>query len=115
VYFLTYRLHFSERQDSLVFLLGLTLTIAAIAPVSKVAQRFGKPRTLGVCMVAYAVIASGFHFCGPDDTWLFLTLIVLAAIPTAGGVLLTWAMIPDCTEVDVFKTGERGRACTADS
>ncbi len=107
VYFLTYRLGFSERADSLVFLLGLTVTIAAIAPVSKVAQRFGKPRTLGVCMVAYAAIACGFLACGPDDAWLFLTLIVLAAVPSAGGVLITWAMIPDCTEIDEFKTGER--------
>ena len=107
VYFMTYRLHFSERADSLVFLLGLAVTIAAIAPVSKVAQRFGKPRTLGVCMLAYAGLACAFLVCGPDDAWLFLVVLGLAGIPTAGGVMLTWAMIPDCTEIDEFKTGER--------
>lgn len=107
VYFMTYRLGFGERMDSLVFLLGIGVTVAAIAPVSRIAQRFGKPRTLGVCMVAYAALACGFLLCGPGDAWLFLLLIALAAIPSAGGVLLTWAMIPDCTEVDEYKTGER--------
>jgi GPH family glycoside/pentoside/hexuronide:cation symporter len=38
---------------------------------------------------------------------LFWALILISPAGSVAATMLSWAMIPDCTEVDEFKTGQR--------
>jgi len=107
VYFMISRLGFSEELSSLAFLLNLTVALVAVPIVSVVARRAGKPRTLGYLMLVWAMLAACYLFVSKDNSWLFWILTGATGVPLTAGVMLTWAMIPDCTEIDEFRTGER--------
>jgi len=75
--------------------------------INVVTRRWGKRSALAAFMVLWAVAMVAMLFVGPHTVILFWALILISPAGAVAATMLSWAMIPDCTEVDEFKTGQR--------
>jgi len=107
VYFLTYVMHYSENMSSLVLFVYVVVGTAWLPVVNLVTRRWGKRFSLAAFMALWAVTMVAMLFVGPHTVVLFWALILISPAGSVAATMLSWAMIPDCTEVDELKTGQR--------
>jgi len=107
VYFLTYVMHYGDNMTSLALFVYVVAGTAWLPLINLVTRRWGKRFALAAFMVLWAVAMVAMLFVGPHTVILFWALILISPAGAVAATLLSWAMIPDCTEVDEFKTGQR--------
>ena len=109
VYFMTYLMGFNENQISIAFLITFGFTVFWIPIVDFISERLGKREAWMIFMGAWALVhLVGVQFLLQPGMIVFLYIGMAFA---SGGIIacyqLGWSMIPDCVEVDEFKTGYR--------
>ena len=109
VYFMTYNMGLSQTQISIAFLILFGFTVVWIPVIDKVSEKLGKREAWMIFMGMWAVVhlvGVQFFLQPGKDIILYIGLAF-----ASGGVVacyqLGWSMIPDCVEVDEFKTGHR--------
>ncbi len=108
IYFLTYRMGFTENDTSLAMLLYFIASILWIPVINKTANRLGKRKAFIIFMGLAACCSAVLTLLiGPEDVTLLYIALVLSAVGNSTTYLLGWSMIPDVVEVDEFKTGQR--------
>jgi Na+/melibiose symporter-like transporter len=108
IYFLTYVMDFSDSMSSLALLVFVVAGTAWLPLIEAAAKRYGKRWALAAFMILWAaVMAGGTPLLDPRTPLLFWLFLLVSPAGGVAATLLTWAMIPDCTEVDEFKTGLR--------
>jgi sugar (glycoside-pentoside-hexuronide) transporter len=107
VYFLTYVMHYGDNMTSLALFVYVVAGTAWLPLINVVTRRWGKRFALAAFMVLWAVAMVAMLFVGPHTVILFWALILISPAGAVAATMLSWAMIPDCTEVDEFKTGQR--------
>jgi Na+/melibiose symporter-like transporter len=104
VYYLKYVMRYDDNTSSIAFLVFVVAGTAWLPLIDLAAKRWA----LGAFMLLWVVVQGGvMPFVGPHTAVLFWVLLLFAPAGAVAATLLTWAMIPDCSEVDEFKTGER--------
>lgn len=107
VYFLTYAMHYGDNMTSLALLVWVVAGTAWLPLTNLVTRRWGKRLALAAFMAIWVVSMAAMLFVGPHTVVLFWALILISPAGAVAATMLGWAMIPDCTEVDEFKTGQR--------
>ena len=107
VYFLTYVMHYGDNMTSLALFVWVLAGTAWLPLINLVTRRWGKRSALAAFMALWAVSMFAMLFVGPHTIILFWALILVSPAGGVAATMLSWAMIPDCTEVDEFKTGQR--------
>lgn len=107
VYYLKYVMHYGDNVSSLALLVFVVAGTAWLPLINLAARRRGKRWALALFMIIWVVSMAGIVPMGPHTAVLFWLLLLIAPAGGVAATLLTWAMIPDCTEVDEFKTGQR--------
>ncbi len=107
VYFMSYQLGLSDNQMALAFLIVNVVGLVSIPFIERLAVRVGKRAGLLITELVAAAGFLGFLACDPSRMWLFWILQGVWGATLAGAIIFTWAAIPDVTEVDEYKTGQR--------
>jgi len=108
VYYLKYVMGYGDNMSSLALGVFVIAGTAWLPLIDLAAQRRGKRWAMAVFMAFWALIMAGvMPFVTAHTPVLFWLGLVLASAGGVAATLLTWAMIPDCSEVDEFKTGQR--------
>jgi sugar (glycoside-pentoside-hexuronide) transporter len=109
VYFMTYLMGFSHIQISIAFLILFGLTVFWIPVIDIISERLGKRVAWMIFMGMWAfvhVVLIQF-VVQPGNIILFYIGLALASGGAVAIYQLGWSMIPDCVEVDEYKTGHR--------
>jgi GPH family glycoside/pentoside/hexuronide:cation symporter len=109
VYFMTYVLGFTENQIAFALLITFGLAIAWIPVIDFLSSMFGKRAAWMIMIGQWALVMGvGIQFLiQPGRTVLFYVLAFFLGGGLTSVYMIGWAMIPDCVEVDEFKTGMR--------
>lgn len=108
VYFLTYRMGYSEDESSIAFLLFMCASVIWVPIIGNIAQRIEKKKALVIFMGGWALVSGVLGLMlNEGDTILLYIALALGAMGNSGIYLLGWSMIPDVIEVDEFRTGQR--------
>ncbi len=108
VYFMTYYMGFSEDQSSIAFGILFGCTVLWIPLINLVSSKLGKRQAFMIFIGLWACVQSiGIFLVRPGWTMGYYLMMFLAAGGLVGIYMIGWAMIPDCIEVDEFKTGDR--------
>ena len=107
IYFMSYQLGLSDNQMALAFLIVNVVGLVSIPFIERLAVRVGKRAGLLITELVAAAGFLGFLACDPSRMWLFWILQGVWGATLAGAIIFTWAAIPDVTEVDEYKTGQR--------
>jgi len=109
VYFMTYIMGFSENQIAFALFIGFGVAIAWIPVIDFLSSRFGKRAAWMIMIGQWALVMGvGFQFLlQPGQAVFFYVLAFFLGGGLASVYMIGWAMIPDCVEVDEFKTGMR--------
>ena len=107
VYFLTYVMHYGDNMTSLALFVWVVAGLAWLPLINLVTRRWGKRFALAAFMAFWALSMAAMLLVGPHTVILFWALILISPAGAVAATMLTWAMIPDCTEIDEFKTGQR--------
>ena len=108
VYFMKYYMNFNEEQSSLTFFILFACSLFWIPFIGITSAKLGKRWAFNIFIGAWALIQClGMVLVKPGSNMLFYGLMFLASGGVVSVYMLGWAMIPDVTEVDEFKTGQR--------
>jgi len=107
VYFLTYVMHYGDNMTSLALFVWVVAGTAWLPLINLVTRRWGKRFALAAFMALWVVSMAAMLLVGPHTVVLFWALILISPAGAVAATMLSWAMIPDCTEIDEFKTGQR--------
>ena len=108
IYYLKYVMGYGDNMSSLALGVFVIAGTAWLPLIDRAAQRRGKRWAMAVFMAFWALIMGGvMPFVTSHTPVLFWLGLVLASAGGVAATLLTWAMIPDCSEVDEFKSGQR--------
>lgn len=108
VYFMKYYMSFSEEQSSLTFFILFACSLFWIPFIGLTSVKWGKRWAFNIFIGVWALIQClGMLVIKPGSNMLFYILIFFASGGVVSVYMLGWAMIPDVTEVDEFKTGQR--------
>jgi len=108
MYFLQYRMGFSEVQTSLFFLFFFVCTVLWVPVITFVSNRIGKRGAFMLFMTLWALTYGiGNFLVQPHHIAVMYLLGSLGSAGACASFQLCWAMIPDVVEVDEFKTGTR--------
>jgi sugar (glycoside-pentoside-hexuronide) transporter len=108
VYYLKYVMGYGDNMSSLALGVFVIAGTAWLPLIDLAARRRGKRWAMAVFMAFWALIMAGvMPFVTAHRPVLFWLGLVLSSAGGVAATLLTWAMIPDCSEVDEFKTGQR--------
>jgi GPH family glycoside/pentoside/hexuronide:cation symporter len=108
MYFLRYRMHFTEEKISVFFLFFFICTALWVPIVTFASNRLGKRGAFMLLMTVWALVCGfGNFLVQPGQAVFMYALCVLGAVGAGTTFQLCWAMIPDAVEVDEFKTGRR--------
>ena len=107
VYFMSYQMGLGDNQMALAFLVVNVIGLLAIPFVERLAMRVGKRAGLLITELVGAAGFLGYLACDPSRMWLFWVLQGVWGASIAGAIIFTWAAIPDVTEVDEYKSGQR--------
>jgi GPH family glycoside/pentoside/hexuronide:cation symporter len=108
VYFLQYRMGFTDRQISLFFLFFFLCTVLWVPVITFASNRMGKRGAFILFMSLWGIsYGAGNFIIGPGDTLLMYLLAIPGSAGAGSCYQLCWAMIGDVVEVDELKTGKR--------
>jgi GPH family glycoside/pentoside/hexuronide:cation symporter/oligogalacturonide transporter len=107
VYFMSYQLGLDDNQMALAFLIVNVVGLVAIPFIERLAVHVGKRAGLLITELVAAAGFLGFLACDPSRMWLFWVLQGVWGATLAGAIIFTWAVIPDVTEVDEYRSGQR--------
>lgn len=107
IYFLEHVMGYAEDQSASIMLLFAVVSVLAIWPVQRLMQRYGKRTATIIGGVLAVVIHCVFWFASPSQETLFIVTVAFAGSVNTVMLMLYWAIIPDVTEVDEFKSGQR--------
>ncbi len=108
IYFMTYYMGFGEDKSSITFLLSSVCSLIWIPLINYCSSKWGKRLTYILFGVIWAVVTGvGVMLVGPGDEILWYIVVVFMSIGGSCVYMIAWSMVPDCTEVDEFKTGQR--------
>ena len=108
VYFTVHWMRWSEQRTSMFFLMTALAGLVWIPVINRSAVWFGKRRAMLFWNLWGALFYGvGMMLIRPGDATLFWVLGAFGVAGLVAGMVLTWAMIPDCTEVDELRTGAR--------
>lgn len=109
VYYMTYLMGFSESQISIGLLILFGVAMVWIPVIDFVASKLGK-RTAWLIFIGIWAVTQGIFIqfiIQPGDTVFLYCLFFFAGSGLTSVYMLGWSMIPDCVEVDEYKTGQR--------
>ena len=109
MYYMTYLMGFSESQISIGLLILFGVSILWIPVIDFVASKLGK-RTAWLIFIGIWTLVQGVFIqfvIQPGDTLLLYCIFFFAGSGLTSVYMLGWSMIPDCVEVDEYKTGQR--------
>lgn len=107
VYFMTHQLGFSEGKMAVTFILLNAAGLLTVPLVERTGERLGKRQAMVLFNLIWTGAALGMLLVGPSTAWLFWVLTPVIGMCIVGGTVGSWAFIPDCTEVDEYKSGNR--------
>jgi GPH family glycoside/pentoside/hexuronide:cation symporter len=109
VYFMTYVMGFTENQIAFALFIAFGVAIAWIPVIDFIAAKLGKRAAWMIMVGQWAIVMGvGIQFLiQPGHTLLFYVLVFFLGGGLTSVYMIGWAMIPDCVEVDEFKTGMR--------
>ena len=107
IYFLDHYMGFSEDDTAIVFLVFQATGILFVPVVNWVIQKFGKRSATMIGGTISAIVSCAYFFVVPGQNTLIYVLFVAASLAVNFMYMIYWAMIPDVTEVDEFKSGQR--------
>ena len=107
VYFMSYQMGFDDNQMALAFLVVNVLGLVAVPFVERLAMLVGKRAGLLITQLVGVAGFLGYLACDPSRMWLFWILQGFWGVSLAGAIIFSWAVIPDVTEVDEYKSGQR--------
>ncbi|MDE8732539.1 glycoside-pentoside-hexuronide (GPH):cation symporter [Eubacteriales bacterium DFI.9.88] len=108
IYFLSDYVALSEGQVSITLIIFNVSAIAWLPLIPWVSHKFSKRAAwivfMGIWMLSIIAI---YLFVKPGDTVLIYLLTAIGGAGSMVAYTVGWAMLPDCVEVDEFKTGKR--------
>ncbi len=109
MYFMTYLMGFTESQISIALFIVFGVAILWIPIIDYISSRLGKRRAWFIFIGMWAVVQGLFiqFLIQPGNIAFFYTICFFAGGGFTGVYMIGWSMIPDCVEVDEFKTGQR--------
>ena len=107
IYFLEHYMGYSEDDTAVVFLTFQAAGILFVPLVNWVIQKFGKRKATMIGGTLAALIFSSFYLVTPGQDVLLYVMFIAASLVVNFMYMVYWSMIPDVTEVDEFKSGQR--------
>jgi len=107
IYMLDHYLGYSEDESAFVFLIFQATGILFVPLVNWYIHRYGKRTATMIGGVMAALIFSSFFFVSPGEDTLVYVIFIAASLAVNFMYMVYWSMIPDVTEVDEFKSGQR--------
>jgi sugar (glycoside-pentoside-hexuronide) transporter len=107
IYFLEHYMGYSEDDSAMVFLVFQAAGILFVPIVNWIIQKFGKRVATMIGGTIAALVFSLFFLITPGQDVFIYVLFVAASLAVNFMYMVYWAMIPDVTEVDEFKSGQR--------
>ena len=109
MYFMIYVMGFTETQISTALFILFGVALLWIPVIDFTCAKFEKRRAWFVFIGMWAIVQGLFiqFLIQPGDTVTLYVLCFFAGGGLTGVYMIGWAMIPDCIEVDEFKTGQR--------
>ncbi len=107
IYFLEHYMGYSEDDTAIVFLVFQAAGVLFVPLVSWFITKFGKPVATMIGGALAALVYSVFFFIPPGQDIFLYVAFIAASLAVNFMYMVYWAMIPDVTEVDEFKSGQR--------
>jgi sugar (glycoside-pentoside-hexuronide) transporter len=108
MYYMKYYMGFDDDQSSIAFAILFGCTVLWIPLINVTAEKLGKRAAFNIFIGMWAFVQCfAIMKIKPINHIFFYILILLASAGVVTTYMLTWAMIPDVTEVDEYKTGQR--------
>ena len=107
IYFLEHYMGYTEDDTAVVFLVFQATGILFVPIVNWIIQKYGKRVATMIGGGLAALIYSSFFFIVPGQDVLVYIMFVAASLAVNFMFMVYWSMIPDVTEVDEFKYGQR--------
>ncbi len=110
IYWLMQNMQMSDAQLTSILAFFWIFSIAFVPILDFMAHRTSKKKTWNVSMLAWALSAFIFPLYildSPDMYWGVVAFTIFLAMGITAQYQLSWAMIPDCIELDEFRTGHR--------
>lgn len=109
VYYMSYNLQLSDNQISIAMVIMWIIAFFWIALTNHIALRFSKKAAWNFSMIIWIITLFIFVWIinAPGNA---ITVYIMTSIYVVGYNAIyqvTWASIPDCVEVDEFRTGQR--------
>lgn len=94
-----------------VLFVALVAPAAVLVPIwARISYRWGKLRSLEVCVAGYAVVAATMVTVSAGRVWLAIVQVGLLGFFYAGTQLFPFSMLPDAIDVDTRANGGQSRA-----
>jgi GPH family glycoside/pentoside/hexuronide:cation symporter len=107
IYFLEHYMGYSEDDSAIVFLVFQATGILFVPVVNWIIQRYGKKTSTIIGGALAALVYSSYFFIVPGQDVLVYAMFIAASLAVNFMYMVYWSMIPDVTEVDEFKSGQR--------
>jgi GPH family glycoside/pentoside/hexuronide:cation symporter len=107
IYFLEHYMGYTEDDSAIVFLVFQATGILFVPLVNWIIQRYGKRISTIIGGVLAALVYSSYFFIVPGQDVLIYVMFIAASLAVNFMYMVYWSMIPDVTEVDEFKSGQR--------
>jgi len=107
IYLLDHYIGYSEDESAIVFLVFQAAGILFVPLVNWIIQKYGKRNATMIGGTLAALVYSSFFFAVPGNDILLYVLFIAASLAVNFMYMVYWSMIPDVTEVDEFKSGQR--------
>jgi sugar (glycoside-pentoside-hexuronide) transporter len=108
IYFMTYYMGFGEDKSSITFLIASVCALIWIPIINYCSSKWGKRTTYILFGILWAIVSGvGVMLVGPKNEIMWYLLNMVLCVGGACVYMIAWSMVPDCTEVDEFKTGLR--------
>lgn len=81
--------------------------IAMLFVCIQISRRVGKRNLYFIGMSSWIIVQSCLFFLQPGQVWLMYLLCFAASFGVATAYLVPWSMLPDVTDLDELRTGQR--------
>ena len=107
IYLLDHYMGYTEDDTAIVFLVFQATGILFVPVVNWIIKKYGKRTATMIGGGLAALVFSSYFFIVPGQDVLIYVLFIAASLAVNFMYMVYWAMIPDVTEVDEFKSGQR--------